>query len=454
MMKGRSLKVRLFLVGAVVIFLALAITGFGLSFLFERHVERRMGAELDTYITQIASRLSFDETGKPHLNGRLADPRFDKIYGGLYWQVNNETAGISVRSRSLWDVDLVLPIDTPGYGIVHAHKASGPENTSLLVHERRLKFNAPQGQQVARLIVAIDMGELKRLSRDFAEDVAVALLALFVFLLIAGGVQVAIGLRPLSLVKSSIVAIRDGTAARIDENFPIEVSPLTNEVNNLLQAQETAMENARHRASDMAHGFKTPLTALKSDIKKLRNEGRLEIAQDIENISNVMLRQIERELTKVRIRNTATMPGIKLRPIIDVIAATLKRTPDGEEKQILLDCDPAIQVKMDKDDLTEILGNLIENSVKYAERTIRVSATKKSGHVIVEIDDDGEGITNKHRELATKRGVRLDQSHAGTGLGLAIVKDILEVYDEKLMLKSSSMGGLKASFKLSAPYST
>ena len=105
---------------------------------------------------------------------------------------------------------------------------------------------------------------------------------------------------------------------------------------------------------------------------------------------------------------------------------------------------------MDKDDLTEILGNLIENAVKYAEQTIRVSARDKSGHVFVEIDDDGEGITSTHRELATKRGVRLDQSHAGTGLGLAIVKDILEAYDEKLTLETSSMGGLRASFRLPA----
>ena len=355
-MKGRSLKVRLLAVGAVVILIALGITGFGLSFLFERHVERRINAELDTYISQIASRIRFDETGKPHLDGRLVDPRFEKIYGGLYWQVNNETAGSSARSRSLWDINLVLPVDTPGYGTVHAHKTRGPENTSLLVHERRLKFSAPQAQQIARLIVAIDVGELKRLSQDFAVDVAVALLVLFLFLLIAGAVQVAVGLRPLSLIKTSIVAIRNGTATRIDEDVPIEVSPLASEVNNLLQAQETAMENARHRAGDMAHGFKTPLTALKADIKKLRDEGSYEIAQDIEDISNFMLRQIERELTKVRIRNTAAMTEIRLSPVIDVIVTTLKRVPEGAEKTFLVECPPDLQVKMDKDDLTELLG--------------------------------------------------------------------------------------------------
>ena len=155
-MKGHSIKTRLLTSGAIAIIIALGITGFGLTYLFERHVERRIGAELDTYITQIASRLAFEPSGKPYLGDKLADPRFEKIYSGLYWQINNETANMAARSRSLWDTRLGLPDDIPDFGKVDVHQTAGPQQTVLLAHERRLRFKAANGEQIVRLVVAVD----------------------------------------------------------------------------------------------------------------------------------------------------------------------------------------------------------------------------------------------------------------------------------------------------------
>ncbi len=447
-MTAHSLKTRLLVTGTIVLIIALGLTGFGLTVLFDRHVERRVSAELDTYLAQIASRLSFDETGKPHLGGKLADPRFEKIYGGLYWQVNNETAGLSASSRSLWDTRLKLPVDIPDFGKVHVHTTSGPLNSSILIHERRLRFKSPAGEQIARLIVAIDRAELDRMSTDFASEVAIALLALCIFLLLAGWVQISIGLGPLSLIRKNIAAIRTGDALRMNPDLPNEVRPLAKEVNDLLQAQETAIENAKHRAGDLAHGFKTPLTALKSDIRRLRGKGEHEIADNIETTSLLMQRQIDRELTKARLRNVKNMTATCIRPLIEAVIATLQRTPEGENKSFEIECDPEIRVRADKDDLTEILGNLIENAVKHASGRISVTAGAKDRMVRFTIEDDGKGISDSRRDIAQKRGVRLDRSTAGSGLGLAIVKDVLEAYEQHLELGTSPMGGLKAAFQL------
>ncbi|MBZ0217018.1 MAG: hypothetical protein K8F25_10730, partial [Fimbriimonadaceae bacterium] len=218
--------------------MALGITGYGLTYLFERHVERRISTEIDTYLTQIAARLNFDEAGTPNLSSKLADPRFDKIYSGLYWQINNETSGKSARSRSLWDTQLTLPVDTPGFGTVHVHNSLGPQTSTLLVHERRLLYNTPGGEQIARLIVALDLAELKTMSSEFAAEVAIALLTLGMFLLLAGWIQVTIGLSPLSVIRKSVASIRSGAASRISSDMPREVSPLVDEVNDLLTAQE------------------------------------------------------------------------------------------------------------------------------------------------------------------------------------------------------------------------
>jgi signal transduction histidine kinase len=447
-MTGHSLKIRLLTAGTVVLILALGLTGIGLITLFDRHVERRISTELDTYLTQIASRLSFAASGMPQLGNKLADPRFEKIYSGLYWQINNETAKISTHSRSLWDTRLSLPVDSPDFGKVHIHTIIGPHEASLLIHERRLSFAAPAGDQVARLIVAINRAELDKMSSDFAADVAIALLILCAFLLLAGWIQITIGLGPLSLIQNSIAAIRSGSASRMNPDMPREVLPLANQVDDLLDAQDAAIQNARHRASDMAHGFKTPLTALVSDIGRLRDRGEHEIANDIEAISQVMQRQIDRELTKARIRDVRTMGTLKVRPVIEAIIATLQRTPAGERQEFLIECDQNVAVQMDKDDLTEILGNLIENAVKHAATKTVVRTKAISDFIVFEIEDDGEGISDTQRNIVQKRGVRLDQSIAGSGLGLAIVKDVLEAYDQHLELDASPLGGLKASFRL------
>ncbi len=447
-MRAHSLKTRLLVIGTIVLIIALGLTGFGLTLLFDRHVERRVSAELDTYLAQIASRLSFDETGKPHLGGKLADPRFEKIYGGLYWQVNNETAGLSASSRSLWDTRLKLPVDIPGFGKVHVHTTTGPQNSSVLIHERRLRFKSPAGEQIARLIVAIDRAELDRMSADFASDVAIALLALCIFLLLAGWAQISFGLGPLTLIRKNIAAIRTGKTSRIPLDLPAEVLPLAKEVNDLLRAQEAAIENAKHRASDLAHGFKTPLTALKSDIRRLRDKGEHNIADDIEATSLLMQRQIDRELTKARLRNIKNMPATRILPLIEGIIATLQRTPEGEGKSFEIECDPDIQVLADKDDVAEILGNLIENAVKHAADRIAVKVNARVRDVMFTIDDDGGGISDSQRRMAVKRGVRLDSSIVGSGLGLAIVKDVLEAYGQHLELETSPLGGLKAAFQL------
>lgn len=448
-MRERSLKLRLFVIGGITIIIALGITGLGLINLFERHVERRIGSELNTYITQIASRISFDSSGTAQLDGKLADPRFEKIYGGLYWQINNESAAQFLHSRSLWDVKLRLPEDRPEYGQVHVHKTRGPLDSKVLVHERRLRFNTIKGEQTLRLIVAVDQEELKRLNSEFASEVAITLFSLCAFLLLACWLQVTLGLGPLSLIQQSLSAIRNGTAARIDLDIPREVLPLANEVNDLLQAQETAIENARYRAADMAHTFKTPLTALKTDINRLRERGEHEIAMDIENISIIMQRQIERELTKTRVRDLRNMEPVRIRPALEAIISTLQRTPAGEEKNFQIDCKEDIEVLIDKDDLTEIIGNLIENAVKHAKNIIAVRVNMESEFIQFEIEDDGEGISSLSRDMATKRGVRLDQTQAGTGLGLAIVSDTLEAYGEKIELDKSPSGGLLARFRLS-----
>lgn len=447
-MKTGSLRLRLLVVSASAIAIALVIAGLGLVLLFERHVERRIGAELDTYLNQMAARVAFAEDGTFALRGALADPRFDRIFSGLYWQIEDEAANAYARSRSLWDTKLALPDDMPGVGSIHVHDIAGPQDSLLLSHERRLAFAAPTGEKILRLVVAIDRADVDTLTEDFARDVGLSLLLLFGVLIAAAWTQVNVGLRPLDAIRKGLAGIRGGKTDRLDINVPGEIEPLVSEVNNLLDAQEKTMQRARDRAADLAHGFKTPLTALLADAKRLRGKGQAEIAREIEQTAQTMRGHIERELTRSRMRNVGKTTPVEVGPVIEALVETLKRTPHGEtlnfESQIVV----GVCAGADRDDLNEILGNLLENAVRHANKTIRVRVVNAGSAVRFVVEDDGPGLSDQEIGKVLRRGQRLDRSPHGDGLGLAIVNDILDYYEMSLTLERSELGGLKASFAI------
>ncbi len=447
-MKIRSLRLRLMIAATCAILLALAIAGFGLVLLFERHVERRIGSELNTYLNQIAARMLFDENGTASLDGKLADPRFGQVYSGLYWQIADEETNGFTRSRSLWDTCLALPEDTPPLGVIHVHDIAGPRNTRLLTHERRLIFNTGSGEKVLRLAVAIDRADVAALRAEFAGDVALSLLLLAAVLILAGWMQINVGLRPLSAIRRGLSAIRGGETDRLDVDVPREIAPLVEEVNALLDVQDKAMQRARDRAADLAHGFKTPLTALLADAKRLRDQGERDIADEIARTATVMRGHIERELTRSRIRNIRTSAAVEVGPVVQGLIGTLKRTPEGDQIEFEDDIETGLAVRAERDDLNDILGNLLENAVRHARARVRVRGARRGSKIRFDVEDDGPGIASAQRKGVTDRGKRLDSSPLGAGLGLAIVSDVLDHYGQKLALTRSDLGGLKASFEL------
>ncbi len=447
-MKIRSLRLRLMMAATCAILLALAVAGFGLVALFERHVERRIGSELNTYLNQIAARVLFDENGLAGLDGELADPRFGQVFSGLFWQITDEETQGLIRSRSLWDTSLALPEDTPALGAIHVHDIDGPQKSQLLTHERRLVFDTGQGEKILRIAVAIDRADVAALVAEFAEDVARSLLLLAAVLILAGWIQVNVGLKPLTAIRRGLIAIRGGETDRLDIDVPLEIAPLVEEVNGLLDVQDRAMQRARDRAADLAHGFKTPLTALLADAKRLRDKGEREIADEIERTATLMRGHIDRELTRSRIRNAGASAAIEVGPVVQGLIGTLKRTPKGEDIEMERDIGAGLEVRAERDDLNDILGNLLENAVQHAKGKILVRAGQHGSLVVFEVEDDGPGIADSQREAVIDRGKRLDSAAVGSGLGLAIVSDVLDHYGQILTLKRSDLGGLKASFEL------
>lgn len=439
----KSLRLRLLVAATLALTAALVLMGFLLAQLFERHVTRHYDQELQSYLRQLAAAVEFTGDGRVTLDTHLQDARFGEPLSGLYWQIEEDRTGFILTSQSLWDTRIPLPKDPLADGQIDSHVLPGPGGQMLRIQERQIVFDLPSGSRALRMAVAIDQADITAASRAFAADLWPSLATVGLLLLAATWFYIGIGLKPLDLIRQSIQQVRAGRARRLEGDFPSELLPLVQEANDLLAAQDQSLARARARAADLAHGLKTPLAVLQSDADRLRAGGQPEIADEIGEVAAQMRRHVERELARARLR--AGGPQVTaLQPVAERMVAFFRRMPRGQDLAWTLDVGADIRVAADSEDLTELLGNLLENACKWAAAAVTLVAERRSESVLITVLDDGPGVPDDALSVLTGRGVRLDQKVPGTGLGLAIAQDIAEACGGSLTFSNRSEGGFAA----------
>ena len=442
-MTRHSLRFRLLVSAVVAVAAALLIAGISLVLMFEYHVERRIASELETYLNQITASVQVSSDGRIVFHQNLADPRFGQPLSGLYWQIQDEARPTLLRSRSLWDNIINLPEDELTLGSIHEHLLPGPAGQTLAVRERQIILPPHSEERRVRIAVAADEANLIEARNAFATDMLPYLVMMAAVLLAAAWIQVRIGLVPLDAVRQGVMEIRSGTTRRLDNAYPDEVMPLVDEMNGLLDAQEQAIARARAWTADLAHGLKTPLMVLTADAQRLRREGKTSIADDVEQLAETMRRRIDRELIRARVRSGIQARGARadVREAVDRVVRTLKRTPRGATLQWSVDVPDRIDASILADDLTELLGNILENATKWAKERISVSVSERNA-IGITVEDDGPGVSEDQLANLGLRGVRLDEQTQGSGLGLAIARDIAEAYNGRLSFSNRPEAGL------------
>ena len=445
-MRRSSLRLRLMAGGMVAILVALAVAGAGLTVLFERHVTRTIADNLDVHLKQLLAGIDVDAAGQLVVTRSPADPRFADALSGLYWQIK-DGRGQLLRSRSLWDTTLPVPDDVLAPGETHQHEMPGPAHTRVLVTERRVSLTVGDRRVPVRVAVAADLGQVSAATAAFAKDLAVALGLLGLVLTMAAIVQIGLGLRPLDGLRRGVADIRAGRLRHLPAQVPAEVRPLVEEVNALLDEQEREIERSRGRAADLAHGLKTPLAALAADAGRLRAQGHDAVARDIEGVGDAMSRHVDRELARARVRGAGRRKAALSTPLLPLVRSMIKtiaRTPAGARVTFEPHIPGDLSVPMDRTDLAEVLGNLLDNAARHATARVRVAAGEDPAGPWISIEDDGPGIAPAARAKVVERGIRLDEREEGAGLGLAIVQDVLDAYGWRLTLAASDgLGGLK-----------
>ena len=278
------------------------------------------------------------------------------------------------------------------------------------------------------------------------------LMVLTIFVTIAGFAIVRRGLAPLDDMRRSLAAVRAGTAQRIVGRFPAEVQPLVTDLNALLGHQERAVGRAVAKAGDLAHGLKTPLAILTQEAERAAADGRPELAAAIQEQIERMRRHIDYHLAHARAAASGATPGARcaVAASADALARTLRRLHADRGVAIEVRIDPAHEVRCQRPDLDEMLGNLLDNACKWARTRVIVGSAPVAGGYTIVVEDDGPGIEPALRDVVVQRGVRADEAAPGSGLGLSIVRDLAELYGGSVALDSAATGGLAARLTLPA----
>jgi signal transduction histidine kinase len=269
--------------------------------------------------------------------------------------------------------------------------------------------------------------------------------ALGLGLILLAALQAFYGLWPLRRVRRALAAIRSGHKSRIEERFPIEIEPLTAELNDLLEHNELQAEEARRHAGNLAHALKTPLTV----ITNAATANAPDLVETVCREATTMRRQVDHHLARARAigRRSSAQARADVWPSLEAVERAVARLYDKVTIDIAGDRTAAVRVE--RQDLDEMIGNLIENAAKYGNGRVFVTVRQTPECVEVDVEDDGRGIPEQERASMFDRGARLDTDKPGTGLGLAIVRDVAEIYSGSVHLEESEdLGGLLVRLRL------
>ncbi len=460
MFRHASLSRRLLVAAMAFIAVAIVIAAVAVGFVLHRFVQGQIDQRLDTQVTFLSSLLRSGDDGRLSLTGSADGPPFERRRRGWYWQVTGPKNAL--RSQSLEGADLDVPDaahiaarpppppprgdrppkDGRPKDRPKAADGTGPDDERL---HYRIQQVAVSGTP-ATIVVSAPRGAVWGPLREAMTTLAISLGVLGIALVLAIMLQVRLGLRPLDRLRQSVADVRAGRSERVPSRQPLEVQPLVNELNGLLDQNAANLERARRHVANLAHGLKTPLATLAIS---LSNPDRAKSDQ-LGTTVDLMERRIRHHLARARAAvlggpvRTQTMIAPRIRDLGEVLSKV------HAERGIALTIeisDDAV-VACEQQDFDEMAGNLMENAFKWARGRIAIRAMPDLGITRLVVEDDGPGLRSEEIEKVLQPGERLDESEPGFGFGLSITRELAELYGGSLELGASPLGGLLVSLRL------
>lgn len=434
-MKSIQARLSLGLVSVmVVVCLVLAQTSL---WLFELGLQRYLEAGLRNESESLLIALVRGPNGL-QLDEQRLSPAYQRPFSGHYFRIDFDTG--HWRSRSLWDLKLPEP-ESPG---LHANFQLGKTEQSLLLFQADYrKF----GQDIS-ITVAQDYTPVKA-SFLRVQQVGLGLgLAALALILALQRVTVRRALRPLERAREQISQLQQGKRSQLDEQVPSELEPLVSQINHLLIHTEDSLKRSRNALGNLGHALKTPLAVLVSATSSPQLDAHPGLRKTLLDQLDQIQQRLVRELNRARLSGDA-LPGAHFDcdAELEGLLATL-RMIHGEHLDLTVKVTPGLSLPWDREDVLELLGNLLDNACKWADSEVTLTINQQDHAIYLLVDDDGPGIPESQREEVLNRGARLDEQITGHGLGLGIVRDIVQAWGGDLQLLTSTQGGLRVRIAL------
>ncbi|MFD1987756.1 ATP-binding protein [Mesorhizobium newzealandense] len=449
----RSLTFRVIAFSTVWAIVTLVIIFTLITTLYRQASERGFDSLLSAHLFNLIGSIGISDSGALTGAPDLGDLRFSEPNSGWYWSVEPASEGVH---GDLHSSSMTKTIPSPSVADVpfnssfqRSYPTEGIGGEQLEVFES--EFVLDSKNRAARFRVMGNQSELEQEISTFQRRLLTYLSLFGVGMIAINAIAILLGLQPLRRVRNALAMVREGTAHRLDGRFPAEIEPLANETNALIENNRRIVERSRTQVGNLAHSLKTPLAVLLNEGRALGGAKGQLIAEQAAS----MQKQVEHYLQRARVaaQRDSVVYRTQVTPLVQRMVRVLQKLNPQTNLSLTL---PATEVVFagEREDLEELLGNLLENAMKWARSAVQVSVVPLTGKddtaslFEISIEDDGPGIPEDKAREAMKRGRRLDETKPGTGLGLAIVADLVNEYGGVLALERSGMGGLKAVVRL------
>ncbi len=446
-MRKGSIATRLFWLSAAWLVVALIATAFLLTELYSRALDRSLVEALNFNLETLVVRTL--EAGAPDaLSVAAADPRYERPASGWYWQITDSRGEFFNLSNSL--VGAGLPEISAPFDQDNARSGIGFDSfgTQLWIVERKVTILDLE------LFVAVsgNRDEIVALTGQFRSQALVVLGAVGAMLAVMSFIAGRMALRPIGRLRQAIEDVRAGGSKKVEGNFPSELTPLADELNELLRSNHEIVERARSQVGNLAHGLKTPLAVLRNEVSGKNTSLARFVGEQVEKMNSQVTTYLER--AAISARSSVIGQRTDVVKVLERLVRVMEKIHPESKITLNVPAGNPVWFRGEDADLEEMVGNLFDNACKWSKTRVNVSVDLSGAagrrELLITIKDDGAGLTGEQIASALRRGVRLDEKTPGSGLGLDIVKELVDVYGGELSLASLPQGGLEACLKLPA----
>jgi len=436
----------------VVLVVFFGLTVFLLDMLFRRAAERSLTEVLNAQMVALVA--AADPDGPESVTPTaLLDTRFETPGSGLYAEIRSGSGESIWRSQSVigTDVQFGPPLEGGERNLIYTEIAGS--HIRLAVASRGLVWPDLHGKPARfTFSVASSLEAYEDQVASFRQQ----LIGWFAGLALLFVATLALLLRwlgePMRRLEREIKEVEAGERDKLGEEWPVELAPVTGNLNALLEGERTRIRRYRDTLGNLAHSLKTPLAVMRQSLGAGDMTGKEALNVEIDRMSGIIEHQMKRAATSGGV--LLGQAPVDVAPIVSELRVALLKVYGEKDMSLETLVAPGAQFIGDRADLTELLGNLLDNACKWCRSRVRIEVGIEEnagtrGALRLAIDDDGPGIAEHDRAKVLERGGRADEATPGHGIGLSMVHDTVALYGGTMRIDSSRLGG--ARFDLHLP---